>query len=204
MMVAHNVVHKRAVAFGAGRHIIYDIVAFLFVRVKVVDAEIHAVVFGLNGTAKRVVAVQNKLCALWNFLIQNIEDKLRVRVALIRITENVRAQHNVRLHVGVNVRRRALIELKHRKVTLRLAEKVTVRNERRCHAGRDIRAGAVAHELDAVILQNILDHIRDSRFAVRARNADDLLRFRHAPDKIRAQNNSPRTRHGRALSPDEL
>lgn len=55
-----------------------------------------------------------------------------------------------------------------------------------------------------VILQNILDHVRDSRFAVRARNADDLLRFRHAPDKIRAQNNSPRTRHGRALSPDEL
>ena len=156
-------------ALGADAHVVQQVHAVRHVAGHPPDAEIAPVVFLRHAAGDKVVGIQNQLALFRQIPAENARNVPRMGVAHDGIPEQIGDQDIVGPHIGIDLRRRTLIDLQHCHVAvLHPAPHVAVADERRGHAGGDVAARPVAEDAVALRLQNVHQHIADGGLAVGA------------------------------------
>ena len=158
-----------ACALGADAHVVQQIHAVRHVSRHPPDAEIAPLVPLHHAAGDEVVGIQDQLALFRQIPAENARNVPRMGVAHDGIPEQIGDQDIVGPHIGIDLRRRPLVDFQHCHVAvLHPAQHVAVADESRGHAGGDVAARPVAEDAVALRLQNVHQHIADGGLAVGA------------------------------------
>ena len=136
------------------------------------NAEIRSVrVVREQSRTDKVVRVQNDFHAFGKLFVEDIADKIGMRVPFQRIAHDVVANEYIRRQILIHFQRTALVNFKHSDLLFRLSGKGRVGEERGDNALAYIRAVTVVRDGISVVLQDRGKQIADRRFPVRAGDA---------------------------------
>ena len=203
-IVAQDVILQLAVAIGADLHIIDQVAAFSRIARLVADPVIDAGVLGLEPVAQQIIRVEDQRGIIWQRLLDDIKNILRVRIAHQRIPHEVRHDHIFGMDVLVDTQGAALVHLQDAQLELRPVEEADALQECAGDARVHIGTVSVAQHLVPVLFQSIDDEIVRRRFPIGARDGHDGFRFSDMTQKQRVDLQSDIARQVGAVAAEDL